>query len=49
VRLSELVARHLLNLYQPEIADFIDSLSAEVAARRTVLGSLSFLAGYRTL
>ena len=44
--LSELVARPLINLYRPELAGFVDPLSAEFAARRTLLGSLPFPAGY---
>ena len=44
--LSELVARPLINLYHPELAGFVDPLSAEFAARRTLLGSLPFPAGY---
>lgn len=44
--LSELVARPLLNLYRPELAGFVDPLSAEFAARRPLLISLPFPAGY---
>jgi glucosyl-3-phosphoglycerate synthase len=44
--LSELVARPLINLYRPELAGFIEPLSAEFAARRTLLTSLPFPAGY---
>ena len=44
--LSELVARPLINLYRPELAGFVEPLSPEFAARRTLLASLSFPAGY---
>ena len=44
--LSELVARPLINLYRPELAGFVEPLSSEFAARRTLLASLSFPAGY---
>jgi hypothetical protein len=44
--LSELVARPLINLYRPELAGFVEPLSPEFAARRTLLASLAFPAGY---
>ncbi len=44
--LSELVARPLINLYRPELAGFVEPLSAEFAARRELLASLPFPAGY---
>jgi glucosyl-3-phosphoglycerate synthase len=44
--LSELVARPLINLYHPELAGFVEPLSSEFAARRTLLASLAFPAGY---
>ena len=44
--LSELVARPLINLYRPELAGFVEPLSPEFAARRPLLASLSFPAGY---
>jgi glucosyl-3-phosphoglycerate synthase len=44
--LSELVARPLINLYRPELAGFVEPLSAEFAARRTLLRSLQFPVGY---
>ncbi|MDQ3637857.1 MAG: glycosyltransferase family 2 protein [Actinomycetota bacterium] len=44
--LSELVARPLINLYRPELAGFVEPFSSEFAARRTLLASLSFPAGY---
>lgn len=46
VELSELVARPLINLYSPELAGFVEPLSSEFAARRTLLASLPFPAGY---
>jgi glucosyl-3-phosphoglycerate synthase len=44
--LSELLARPLINLYRPELAGFVEPLSSEFAARRTLVASLSFPAGY---
>ena len=44
--LSELVARPLINLYRPELAGFVEPLSSEFAARRPLLASLPFPAGY---
>jgi glucosyl-3-phosphoglycerate synthase len=44
--LSELVARPLINLYRPALAGFVEPLSPEFAARRTLLASLPFPAGY---
>jgi glucosyl-3-phosphoglycerate synthase len=44
--LSELVARPLINLYHPELAGFVEPLSGEFAARRRLLASLPFPAGY---
>jgi glucosyl-3-phosphoglycerate synthase len=44
--LSELMARPLINLYRPELAGFVEPLSSEFAARRTLLASLSFPVGY---
>jgi len=44
--LSELVARPLINLYRPELAGFVEPLSVEFAARRQLLTSLPFPAGY---
>ena len=40
------MARPLINLYHPELAGFVDPLSANFAARRTLLTSLPFPAGY---
>ena len=44
--LSELVARPLINLYRPELAGFVEPLSSEFAAQRTLLACLYFPAGY---
>jgi glucosyl-3-phosphoglycerate synthase len=40
------VARPLINLYRPELAGFVEPLSPEFAARRVLLASLPFPAGY---
>lgn len=45
-RVTELVARPLLNLYVPELAGFSQPLAGETAARRSLLESLSFPVGY---
>jgi glucosyl-3-phosphoglycerate synthase len=45
-RVTELVARPLLNLYWPLLAGFVQPLSGEYAARRTVLERLPFVTGY---
>jgi len=45
-RVTELVARPLLNLYVPELAGFAQPLAGETAARRPLLESLSFPVGY---
>jgi glucosyl-3-phosphoglycerate synthase len=45
-RVTELVARPLLNLYVPELAGFTQPLAGETAARRPLLESLSFPVGY---
>ncbi len=45
-RVTELVARPLINLYVPELAGFSQPLAGETAARRTLLESLSFPVGY---
>ncbi len=44
--LSESTARPLINLYYPELAGFVEPLSSEFAARRALLASLPFPAGY---
>jgi glucosyl-3-phosphoglycerate synthase len=45
-RVTELVARPLLNLYAPELCVFDQPLAGEVAARRSLLEGLPFSAGY---
>ena len=45
-RVTELVARPLLNLHVPELAGFVQPLAGEVAARRSLLEALPFAVGY---
>jgi glucosyl-3-phosphoglycerate synthase len=45
-RVTELVARPLLNLHWPLLAGFVQPLSGEYAARRGVLEHLPFVTGY---
>lgn len=45
-RVSELVARPLLNLHWPELAGFVQPLAGEYAGRREVLERVPFVAGY---
>jgi glucosyl-3-phosphoglycerate synthase len=45
-RVTELVARPILNLHWPELAGFVQPLAGEYAARRRLLESLSFPCGY---
>ena len=45
-RVTELVARPLLNLYAPHLAGFDQPLAGEMAARADLLRSLRFPAGY---
>jgi glucosyl-3-phosphoglycerate synthase len=45
-RVTELVARPLLNMYWPDLCGFIQPLGGEYAARRTLLESLPFPVGY---
>lgn len=45
-RVTELVARPLLNLYAPQLAGFDQPLAGEVAGRADLLRSLPFPAGY---
>lgn len=45
-RVTELVARPLINLFFPELAGFRQPLAGEVAARRSLLASLPFPVGY---
>lgn len=45
-RVTELVARPLLNRHWPELAGFVQPLCGEYAARRTVLEQVPFVSGY---
>jgi glucosyl-3-phosphoglycerate synthase len=45
-RVTELVARPLLNLHWPELAGVVQPLAGEYAARRSLLVSLPFPTGY---
>lgn len=45
-RVTELVARPLLNLHWPELAGFVQPLAGEYAARRHLLERLPFATGY---
>jgi glucosyl-3-phosphoglycerate synthase len=45
-RVTELVARPVLNLHWPQLAGFVQPLSGEYAARRTLLEQLPFPTGY---
>jgi glucosyl-3-phosphoglycerate synthase len=45
-RVTELMARPLLNLHRPELAGFAQPLAGEVAARRALLERLAFPVGY---
>ena len=45
-RVTELVARPLLNLHWPELAGVVQPLAGEYAARRSLLVSLPFPSGY---
>jgi glucosyl-3-phosphoglycerate synthase len=45
-RVTELVARPLLNLHVPELAGFVQPLAGEFAARRSLLEQLPFPVGY---
>lgn len=45
-RVTELVARPLLNLHVPELAGFVQPLAGEIAARRELLEALPFPVGY---
>ena len=45
-RVTELMARPLLNLHRPELAGFTQPLAGEVAARRALLERLAFPVGY---
>lgn len=45
-RVTELVARPLLNLFWPELAGFVQPLSGEYAGRRELLEQIPMLSGY---
>jgi glucosyl-3-phosphoglycerate synthase len=45
-RVTELVARPMLNLYWPQLAGVVQPLSGEYAARRNLLETLPFPCGY---
>lgn len=45
-RVTELVARPLINLHWPELAGFVQPLGGEYAARRAVLEHVPFVTGY---
>ncbi|OGO39732.1 MAG: glucosyl-3-phosphoglycerate synthase [Chloroflexi bacterium RBG_16_57_9] len=45
-RVTELVARPLLNLFYPELSGLIQPLSGEYAGRRSILEQLPFFTGY---
>lgn len=45
-RVTELVARPLINTYFPDLAGVVQPLSGEYAARRSLLESLPFAGGY---
>jgi glucosyl-3-phosphoglycerate synthase len=45
-RVTELLARPLLNLHRPALAGFVQPLAGEIAARRTLLERLAFPVGY---
>jgi glucosyl-3-phosphoglycerate synthase len=45
-RVTELVARPLLNMYWPLLAGFVQPLAGEYAARRTVFERAPFVTGY---
>ena len=45
-RVTELVARPLLNLFYPELSGFVQPLAGEYAGRREALEAVPFFAGY---
>jgi len=45
-RVTELMARPLLNLFWPELAGFVQPLAGEYAGRRDVLEQVPFVSGY---
>jgi glucosyl-3-phosphoglycerate synthase len=45
-RVTEMVARPLINLYFPELAGFVQPLAGELAARRSLVEQIPFPVGY---
>jgi glucosyl-3-phosphoglycerate synthase len=45
-RVTELMAKPLLNLFYPELAGFVQPLAGEFAARRELLAKVPFFTGY---
>ncbi len=45
-RVTELVARPLINLFYPELSGFIQPLAGEYAGRRSLLETIPFFTGY---
>ena len=45
-RVTEILARPLINLHWPELAGFVQPLAGEYAARRDLLEAIPFLSGY---
>ncbi|MFV2103195.1 glucosyl-3-phosphoglycerate synthase [Micromonospora sp. LOL_024] len=45
-RVTELMARPMLNLFWPELAGFVQPLAGEYAGRRDVLARVPFVSGY---
>lgn len=45
-RVSELLARPLINAYWPELAGFVQPLAGEYAGRRDILEGIPFVTGY---
>jgi nucleotide-binding universal stress UspA family protein len=45
-RVTELVARPLINLFYPDLSGFIQPLAGEYAGRRTLLETIPFFTGY---
>ena len=45
-RVTELMAKPLLNLFYPELAGFVQPLAGEFAARRELLNAVPFFTGY---
>jgi glucosyl-3-phosphoglycerate synthase len=45
-RVTELMAKPLVNLFYPQLAGFVQPLAGEFAARRELLGAIPFFTGY---